>query len=90
MLKLNRILLNSTKKILNAARFESSSCRTIDYIDKSVHELRVSEDIGLRAASLNWKYILDRDNLARIDLNNKNRKGTGDINLVVITFKVSY
>lgn len=47
-----------------------------------MHELRVSEDIGLRAASLNWKYILDRDNLARIDLNNKNRKGTGDINLV--------
>lgn len=81
MFKLNRLVSRNSSQILNFIRFEST--KTIDFIDKCVSELRVSEDIYLRSASLNWKYILNKDNLNFIDQNNQSRKGQGDINLVV-------
>ena len=68
-----------------AVRCESTNRidSTINFIENRVRKLRIYEDIELQPAGLNWQYLLSKHNLSYIDLNNKNRKGHGDIQLVV-------
>ena len=73
---------------LVAVRFQSTNKTetTINYIKNRIRNLRIYEDIELRPATLDWEYLLNKQNLSFIDLNNKNRKGLGNIQLVVSEF----
>ena len=79
----NALRSKRTVELTDAA----ASINTIKYIENKVRGLRVYEDIELLPAALDWHYLLNKDNATKIDANNKNRKGLGDIQLVVIIFK---
>ena len=55
----------------------------IDVIKDGVRKLKLFSEIDVLPVELDWEYILDEKNLEKIEANNLNRKGLGDIRLVV-------
>jgi hypothetical protein len=88
------IKLLKVKYFKNFIRYQSSTGfdTTVKFIETSINKLRPSEDIDILPAVLDWNYLLNKENLTKIETNNKNRKGLGDIRLVVIwhIFKIFY
>ena len=66
-----------------ANKFPNSHETNLKILEDSVQKLRIYDEIDLYPAALNWQHLLDKNNLNKINENNLNRKGNGDIaNLV--------
>lgn len=51
--------------------------------DGIIKHIRPFKNIDLLPAQLDWQYLLDKKNVNQIENNVKNRKGVGEINLLV-------
>ncbi len=55
----------------------------IENIRNGIKHLRLYDEIDLLPADLDWDFLLDRKNIEAIEINNLNRKGTGNIHKLV-------
>ena len=65
---------------------ESLNESTVKFIEENVKKLRIYDEIDLLPANLDWNYLLNEKNFSKIEKNNQNRKGNGDIKALVSSF----
>ena len=77
-------VVNSARDLsCSSAQRQTDNNQKINFIEKSIQNLRIYDEIDLSPAKLNWNYLLDKDNKEKIQINNLYRKGNGDIVKVV-------
>ena len=87
----SRNQLNYITKLISIKKIQTScrrlgNCEASLYLKKiedGIKKLRIYEEIDLPAADLDWLYLLNEKNIAKINENKVNRKANGDILKVV-------
>ena len=69
----------NTSSILSKIPEESS----LEFLEKSVKNLRIYDEIDLSPADMDWNYLLNENNISAIEKNIQKRKGNGDIKTLV-------
>ena len=78
----NLIKYSCTPRFSSTIR-PSANKLIIDNIRNGIKHLRIYEEIDLFPADLDWDYLLDKENIQKIEQNNLNRKGSGNIHKLV-------
>ncbi len=78
----NIIKYNSPSRLSTTVRSRANKL-IIDNIKNGIKHLRIYDEIDLYPADLDWDYLLDEGNIFKIEQNNLNRKGIGNIRKVV-------
>jgi len=66
-----------------AQRSFSTNAAHVGAIEKWLAQSSIRQDVGMKAARLDWAFILNEANLEAIESNTSTRKGLGDIRAVV-------
>ena len=59
---------------------------SLKFLEKSVKNLRIYDEIDLSPADMDWNYLLNENNVSAIEENIQKRKGNGDIKTLVNCF----